>query len=121
CPLRAARILQRNNFQAGAIQQLREFLNARIRSIGRLKRTDPGVAADVEADVAGLDNVTGGESGTANDVAYLCRQNFFVADAVLNRADRAGIPEQMSSLLDGWPGVGALGGHDSEFTGWDLF
>src|SRR5258705_667314 len=60
--------------------------------------------------------MTRGERGAANDITDLFRQNFFVANTVLNRTDRAGFVEQMSSLLNSGAGMRAFGSHHSEFA-----
>src|SRR5258707_2333189 len=64
--------------------------------------------------------MTRGERGAANDITHLFRQNFFVANTVLNRTDRAGFAEQMSSLLSSGAGMRTFSGHDSEFAQWNL-
>src|SRR5258705_7347756 len=60
--------------------------------------------------------MTRGERGAANDITHLFRQNFFVADTVLNRTDRAGFAEQMSSLLNSGAGMRTFCGHHFEFA-----
>src|SRR6266852_1404124 len=119
-PLGAAGVLQRNDFQACAVQKLRQLFDARIRSVRWFKRANPRVAVDVKADVAGFDYVTGGKRGASNYVAHVFPENFLVADAVLHRANGAIVAEQVSGLLDCRPRVRAFGGHDSEITGRDF-
>ena len=119
-PLRAAGVLQRNDFQACAIQKLRKLFDARIGSIRWFERADPRIPIDIEANVAGFDDVPGWEGGAANDVAHAPCENFFVTYAILHRANSAGGAEQMSRLLDGGTRVRALRGHDSKFAGRDF-
>ncbi len=115
-PLGAASVLKGNDFQTGAVQQLSKFFDARIGSVCRLKRADPGIAVNIKPNVAGFDDVTGRECRTANYKSHVFRQNFFIAYAVLYRADGAGVAEQVSGLLDRRAGVRALGSDDSEFA-----
>src|SRR4029077_7911613 len=107
-PLRAAGVLQRNDFQACTVQKLRKLLDARIGSIRWFERADPGIPVDVEADVPGFDDMPGWEGGAANDVAHAPCENFFVTHPILHRANSAGGAEQMSRLLDGGTRVRAL-------------
>src|SRR5260370_12841654 len=115
-PWGAASVLKGNHFQTGAVQQLSKFFDARIGSVCRLKRADPGIAVNIKPNVAGFDDVTGRECRTANYKSHVFRQNFFIAYAVLYRADGAGVAEQVSGLLDRRAGVRALGSDDSEFA-----
>src|SRR6266404_4506833 len=62
-PLSTAGVLERNDLQTCAIQQFCEFCDAGIGSICWFEGTDPGVAVNVEANVAGRDYVAGGERG----------------------------------------------------------
>ncbi len=90
------------------------MFNASIRRFSWFEWADPGIAIDVEACVAGLDNVACGKSGAANDVAHVLGKNFFVTNAILDGADGAILAENVSGLFDGGARVRALGGHDSE-------
>ena len=60
--------------------------------------------------MAGLDDVAGGKSSAANHIFHALGDEFFVANAVLHRADGAALVEQMRSLRDGDFGVRSLGG-----------
>src|SRR6266436_5864708 len=114
CPLRAARVAQRDDAQACAIEKLGELLDASVRCVRRFERTDPRVAINVKPDVARLDDVAGGKRGAADDVADVFGKDFFVADAVLDRADGALFIEYAGGLLDGAAGMRAFGGHNAE-------
>ena len=63
--------------------------------------------------MAGLDDVAGGKSGAANHIFHALGDEFFVADAVLHRADSAALIEQMRSLRDSDLGVRGFSGHDA--------
>src|ERR1700756_4741720 len=82
-PLGGAGGVKRNNFESRAIQQLREFFDARIRRVGRFKRADPGVAVDAEANVAWFNYMASGDGGAANDEAHALGHDLFVAHTVL--------------------------------------
>src|SRR3954470_5205120 len=71
CPLRPARVRQRDGVHPRPRQKAREFLNSSHRSAGRLERPNPGITANVEANVPGADHVPGGKSSTANNEAHL--------------------------------------------------
>ena len=120
-PLSAARVIESDDVEAGAIEQLSECGDSIHGSVGRLEGANPSVASDVVADVAGLDDVTGGKSGAANDVADALGDDFFVADAILHGADGAGVIEDVSGLFDCAAGVSAFCGDDSEIANRNFF
>src|SRR6266404_682548 len=115
-PLRATGVLQRNDFQPCAIEQLGQFFDTRIGSARRFEGTDPGVSVNVEAHMAGLDYVTCRKRGAANDVAHVLGKNLFVADAILHRTNGVGIVEDVRGLLNCRTRVRTLGGNDSELA-----
>src|SRR5205807_1597639 len=82
---------------------------------------DPSIALDVVADVAGLDDVSGGKSGAANHKLHALGYELFVAHAVLHRADGAALVEQMRSLRDGDFGVRGLGGDNAVIAAREFF
>ena len=100
-------------FMPGRVSKLGQFFDFFHRSVGRLERADPGVTLNVITDVPGRDDVAGGKSGAANHELHMLRDNFFVAHAVLNRADRAVVIENVRGLFDGDAGMNALGGDDA--------
>ena len=120
-PLSSASVLKGNDFESRAIQELREFFDAGIRRVGRFERTDPGIAVDVEADVAGFDYMASRKRGATNDVAHVFREDFFIAYTVLHGANSAGVAEKVGGLLDSWAGVCALGRDNSEFADRNFF
>jgi hypothetical protein len=115
-PLRAAGVFQRNYFHAGARDQAGQFFNLGHRCVRRFEGTNPGVALDVEAEVAGSDGMSGGERGATNDVLHVFRNDLFVADAVLHGADSAVRVESSGNLRDGATGVDGFGGNDAIVT-----
>ena len=115
-PLRAAGVLQRNDAQTRAIEQVRELLDSGIRSFGWLERADPGVPVDVEASVSWLDDVAGGKGSAANHERDVLRDNFFVADTILHGANSARSSEKMRRLLNCRPRVCALSGDNSKIA-----
>ena len=115
-PLRAARVSERDDMHAAAIEESGKFFDEFERSVGGFERTDPGVAANVETNVAGFDEMAGGKRGTANDVFDVVGEDFFVADSILDGADGAGGAEEVLCLLDGKARVSAFGGHDAEIA-----
>src|SRR5207248_11087818 len=67
-PLSPARILERDAAHAAAIEKVRESFDELVRRAGGLKRSDPGIAIDVKAHVAGFDHMSGRKSRAANHV-----------------------------------------------------
>src|SRR5262249_7866116 len=88
-PLCAASVFQRNRVHPGACEQAGELLDARHRRGRRLEGSDPSVALDVVADVAGRDGVTGGKGCAANHQPYMLGDQLFVACTVLHGANGA--------------------------------
>src|SRR5215467_9011350 len=83
-PLSTARVLERNYVHAAAIEQGGKLFDKLVRRVGGLEGTDPGVAADVKADVAGFNKVSSRKRSAANHVRNVLRKNFFIANAVLH-------------------------------------
>src|ERR1700704_3897641 len=88
-PLRAAGVLQRNHIHASTRDNTREFFYLGHRCVRRFEGTNPGVALDVEADMAGSDWMSGGERRATNDILHMLGDDLLVADAVLHRTDSA--------------------------------
>ena len=100
-PLGAASVGEGDSVHAGIGEQGGEFIDHGHGSLGGLKGTDPGIAFDVVADVAGLDDMAGGKGGAANDELHTLGDEFFVAHSVLHGTDGAALIEKMRGLRDG--------------------
>src|SRR5262249_50868879 len=115
-PLRTTRILQGNDTQSRFLQNGREFFHALIRSTGRLKRTCPKIAVELEARMSRRHQVCSHGCGSANHVGSVLGDDLFIAQPVLYRADDARVTEYMGCLLNRHARMQALGGEDSEIT-----
>src|ERR1700687_6035776 len=86
-PLRATSVLQRYDAQTGAIEEFGELFHSRVRRVGRLERTDPGIAVNVETDVPRFNDMACRKRSATNHTGHMLGENFFVADTVLHRTD----------------------------------
>src|ERR1700675_445756 len=112
-PLRAAGVLERDDIHARARDQASKLFDFRDGRIRRFERANPGVALDVETNVARSDWMSRGERRAANDILNVFRYDFFVADTILHRADSAILVERARNLRDGATRVDGLGGDDA--------
>ena len=119
-PLRAARVFQGNHIHARARDQARQFLDFGYWRIRRLKRADPCISFNVEADVAGSDRVSGRKCRTANYVRHMFRDDLFVAHAILHGADGAIFIEGVGCLGDRPAGVDGFGCDNAIVASWKL-
>lgn len=119
-PLRAARVFQGNHIHARARDQARQFLDFGHWRIRRLKRADPGITFNVEADVARSNGVSGRKCRTANYVCYVFRDDLFVAHAILHGANSAIFIEGMGCLRDRPASVDGFRGDNAKVTAWKL-
>jgi hypothetical protein len=111
--LRATSILQRDHIHAGTRNQTSQFFDLGHRCARRFEGTDPGVALDVETNVARSDWMSRGERRAANDILNVFRDDLFVADTVLHRADSAILVEGAGDLRDGATRVDGFGSDDA--------
>src|SRR5580698_4887536 len=117
-PLRAPRILQSDSVHSGAGDEARQFFHFDHRSIRWLEGPDPSVAFNVIPNVSGGDGMAGGKRGAANHEFHMLSDNFFVADAVLYRADSAVFIENVGDLCDCGSSVDRLSRHDAVIAAW---
>src|ERR1700691_2138759 len=88
-PLSPARIFERNHVHSRFVQRFGEFVHSRHRSLRWLEGANPSIALDIESNMAGLDDMSRGKGSSANHKLHMLGDNFLVADAVLNRTNRA--------------------------------
>src|SRR5947208_1609205 len=119
-PLSPARILERDAAHAAAIEKVRESFDEFVRRAGGLKRSDPGIAIDVKAHMAGFDDMSGRKRRASNHVFDVLGEDFLVANAVLHGTHRTGWTEDLLCLLDRGACVCAFCGHDAEITSRNL-
>src|ERR1700704_6164111 len=84
-PLRAASVLQRDHIHAGTRDQTSQLFYLRHGCVRRFEGTNPRVALDVEADMAGSDWMPGGKRRATDDMLHVFGDDLLVADAVLHR------------------------------------
>ena len=104
-PLRAASVFQGYCVHSRTRHQPGQFFHFLHRGVGLLERSDPGVAFDVITDMSRRDRMSGGKRRASNHELHTLRDNFFVADTVLNRTHRALIVEDVRDLRDCDPGM----------------
>src|SRR5579872_607001 len=115
-PLRAASIFERNDAQATTIEQIRERLHPVHRSATRLEGSNPGVALNVVANVAGFDHMARRECGPSNHVTNVLGKNFLVANSILHGANSGSLGKKMSCGGNGGARVNALCGYDPKIA-----
>ena len=71
--------------------------------------------------MAGRDDVAGGKGSAADYVLHFSCDQFFVAHAVLHRADGAALVEEMRALRDGLLGVHGFGRDNAVVAARQLF
>ncbi len=117
-PLRAAGVFQRNYVHAATRDESGKFFDLRHWRVRWLERADPGVALDIEADVAGCDGMSGRKCGAADDVLHVLGDELFIANSVLHGADGAVLVERPGDLRHGTLGVDGFRGNDTVVAAW---
>jgi len=115
-PLGAAGVAEGDYAHSSAVEKFGELFYEGEWRVRRFEWADPGIAVDVEACVAGLDNVSSGKSGATYDVTHMLGKNLFVTNTILNRADGAILAENVSGLFNGGARVRAFCGNNSEIA-----
>ena len=64
----------------------------------RFEGANPGVALDVVTDMSGRDRVTGGKGRAPDHILHMLGDDFFIAHAVLHRAHRTVVVENVRHL-----------------------
>src|SRR5260370_7076517 len=78
-PLRATSILQREHIHAGTRDQTSQYFDLRHGRVRRFEGTNPGIALDVETNVASSNRMTRGERRAANDLLNVSPHHCFLA------------------------------------------
>src|ERR1039458_6751112 len=112
-PLRAARIFEGDPVHACPRDQARQFFDLRHRCVRWFERPNPGVAFDIEADVAWANRVSGGEGRAADHVLDVLGDDLLVADSVLHRADGACAVECVRYLCNRAARMDSLSGYNA--------
>src|SRR5580700_3122382 len=89
--------------------------------MGLFERSNPGVTFDVVTDMSGCNGMTSWKRRASNHELHALRNDLFVADSVLNRADRALVIKDVLDLGDCDSGMNRLGRDDAVIAARQLF
>src|SRR3569832_43979 len=83
-PLCSARVGESESVHTAGGNRGGKLFHFRKGSVGGLEGAKPGVAGNVETDMAGFNDVTGRECGSTNHIADVLGNDLLIADAVLH-------------------------------------